>query len=189
MAGGRSSRMGMDKSKLMLNGRTLLNHAIDRLGIQVSALAININGKQDALSYPVITDDILGYAGPLAGVRAALHWAARLSLNVEAVVTVPVDAPFFPLSLVEELTAGGAECISVARCADQLHPLFALWPISTAKPLQEWLRDDSNRSAKRFISSVPHKVVEFPFNEDLDPFMNLNTPADIVNAEMRIQKS
>ena len=189
LAGGRSLRMGSDKATVMLAGRSLLSHAAQRLRPQVQALIVNANSDFGALSDPVVADEMSNVAGPLAGVLAALDWAAADHQKYDALVTVPVDAPFFPLDLVLQLSSLGGTTITVASSANQLHPVFALWPIGTAETLRNWLRGENNRSAKRFIASVPHKIIDFPSVDGVDPFMNINTREDLAAAEIHMQKS
>ena len=102
LAGGTGRRMGgTDKALLRLGGRTLLSRAIERLEPQVEQLALSANGEAARFggALPVLPD--AGGAGPLAGVLAALDWAAPLGAT--AVVSVAVDTPFFPGDLVPQL--------------------------------------------------------------------------------------
>lgn len=188
LAGGRSNRMGQDKANVLLNGKTLLQHAIDKLAPQVGLLAVNANHHLTT-DLPIIRDSIEGFAGPLAGILAALEWTAQQPGEPTALVTVPVDAPFFPDDLVARLAAEGGDQIIVAQSSGQIHPVFALWPIKTADTLRGWLRDDQNRSAKCFLASVPHKVVDFPVAHGFDPFMNVNTPLELELAEKLLHRS
>ncbi len=189
LAGGRSSRMGTDKAALLLGGKPLLAHAIDRLMPQVDALAINANTDLGHQDHPIIPDGRPDFAGPLAGILAALTWVASLTPNVDAIVTVPVDAPFFPHDLVQRLQTSGKPTTTTAMCSGQIHPVFALWPLDIAPVLRSWLEDENNRSVQHFLLSIPHEIIEFPSRDGFDPFMNINTPEDLAFAETRLQKS
>ena len=74
LAGGLSRRMGGgDKALKTLEGRSILEHVIDRVGPQVRMLALNANGdpvRFEKYGLPVVSDSIDGFAGPLAGVLA-----------------------------------------------------------------------------------------------------------------------
>jgi CTP:molybdopterin cytidylyltransferase MocA len=102
LAGGLGRRMGgVDKGMQLLDGRPLAAHVADRLAPQVDRLLINANRSQAAyaaLGYPVFADEIPDFAGPLAGLHAALA-ASQTSL----VVTAPCDSPFLPADLVGRL--------------------------------------------------------------------------------------
>ncbi len=78
LAGGKSSRMGGgDKCLLPLSGRPMLEHIIKRMRPQIAELILNANGdpaRFAGFGIPVIEDRLGDYAGPLAGVHAALAW-------------------------------------------------------------------------------------------------------------------
>ncbi|MEL6999914.1 MAG: NTP transferase domain-containing protein, partial [Pseudomonadota bacterium] len=78
LAGGQARRMGGgDKALLQANGTPLLQHVIDRLGPQVTEVAINANGdpgRFSAFGLPVIADTVEGFVGPLGGVLAGMRW-------------------------------------------------------------------------------------------------------------------
>jgi molybdenum cofactor guanylyltransferase len=94
LAGGRSSRMGADKSLVLLDGRPLLAHALGIL--REAGLAASVAGGQPALSAfaPLVVDDRPGL-GPLSGICAALA-----STSARLVVFLSVDLPLLPASLV-----------------------------------------------------------------------------------------
>src|SRR5699024_2494550 len=107
LAGGRSTRMGgKQKALLTLRGQPMIEHVLARLSPQVRRLAVSANNDLAAfakLGFPVLLDPLPGYPGPLAGLLAALHWAATEDRKITHVVTVPADTPFVPLDLVERL--------------------------------------------------------------------------------------
>ncbi len=189
LAGGKSSRMGADKANALLGNKRLLDHAIERLRPQVSQLAVNTNDVAMVGHYPKIADEQPGFIGPLAGILAGLNWAASLNPKADALVTIAVDAPFFPLDLVDQLQRFGSNKATVARSAGQLHPVFALWPLETAETLRNWLNDESHRRVKDFLASIPHEIVDFTTPDGFDPFTNINTPEDLAAAELHLQKS
>jgi len=79
LAGGLARRMGGgDKGMIEVGGRPILATVIERLAPQVSLVIVNANGdpaRFAAFGLPVVADTAPGYAGPLAGVLAALRWA------------------------------------------------------------------------------------------------------------------
>lgn len=92
LAGGQSRRMGgVDKGLLDFLGKPMISHVIQRLGPQVDEILINANReieRYQAFGHPVIADDIMGYAGPLAG----LHKGMRMAKH-PYVLMVPCDSP------------------------------------------------------------------------------------------------
>ena len=185
LAGGRSRRMGHDKRMARLGGRSLIAHAIDRFRPQVDCLMINANDDPSiyaSTGLPVRADPVPDFAGPLAGILAALIWAKEI--NAHALITVPSDAPFFPADLAARLDAVQDRAIVSASSGGRLHPVFSLWrsPQDFIAPLREALEGEGQRKVESFIARFPHGTVEFPI-EGHDPFFNINTPADLAEAQ------
>lgn len=184
LAGGKSSRMGKDKATVMLRGKTLLDHAVSRLSPQVGALAISANAPLET-PLPVIGDPVAGHAGPLAGILAGLEWATALRPQPSQVAFVPVDAPHVPADLVARLVAesDGVKIIA-ARSQGRAHPVFSLWPLSLAPLLHIHFSAGGTRKVQEFIEQHPHHYVDFASQPDSDPFMNINTPEELMAAEV-----
>ena len=189
LAGGLSRRMGgVDKALAPLGGAPMIAHVLDRLAAQVDALAINANGdtsRFEQLGTPVFADVVSGYAGPLAGIHAAMIWAGR-NEGVSHVVTAAADTPFFPEDLVARLRQSrtGPETIAMARSKSGLHPVFALWPVRLAGDLEAWLKRTETLRVTDWVREHDVAACEFPLREDgTDPFFNVNTPEDLAEAE------
>lgn len=199
LAGGRSRRMGGgDKGLLTLGARSLIDHVADRLAPQLpgrrAALRLNANGdpaRFAATGLPVIADGGTDYAGPLAGVLAGLEAARRA--GAADIVTAAADTPFFPTDLVAGLEAGlakagGAARIALAatRDADGVlwpHPTFGLWPADLADDLRSALVEDGVRKVLAWAERHGVALAEFDAAGAVDPFFNVNTPADLEEAE------
>ena len=71
LAGGRGTRMGgIDKGLQRLKDKALWRHVADTLQPQVTTLVISANRNLDcwrSSGYPIITDTLLDFPGPLAG--------------------------------------------------------------------------------------------------------------------------
>ena len=181
LAGGQGRRMGhVDKGFVELDGRPLVAHVIARLAPQVATIVINANRNVDryaAFGYPVVSDAIGGYAGPLAGLHAGLSAVAT-----EFVVTSPCDSPFLAGDLVERLAAafdGRSIDIAVARTFDQPHPVFALARRSLLPHLARFL-ETGGRKIDAWYASLP--VAEVQFDDEADAFRNINTPAELAQS-------
>ena len=189
LAGGLARRMGgSDKAFIDLGGKPPVAHAIERLRPQVCALALNANVKPEryaAYDLPVIADPVEGFAGPLAGILAGLHWARDHVPSARWVVSVATDTPFFPRDLVARLLAtveGAGAQLARAASGGRAHPVFGLWPVSLAEDLQRALVDEDLRKIDRFTARYSLVTEEFP-SELCDPFFNINRPEDVGRAE------
>ena len=115
---------GIDKGLQPFRGRPMALHAIERLAPQVRTLLINANRNLERyreFGWPVVSDAIEGFAGPLAGLHAGMRVA-----RTRYVVTVPCDSPFLPSDLVARLSAALASTpgarLAVARTGAQRAP-------------------------------------------------------------------
>jgi molybdenum cofactor guanylyltransferase len=179
LAGGLGRRMGgVDKGLQLLRGKPMIEHVLARFAPQVDEIVINANQNLDrygSLGHRVVSDQVSGFAGPLAGLHAGLGAIAH-----PFAVTVPCDSPFLPSDLVERLkkTLGENE-LAVAKTGDQPHPVFALVRRSVLANLETFLRG-GGRKIDAWYASL--KVVEVSFDDEADAFRNINTLEELGRA-------
>ncbi len=188
LAGGQSRRMGGgDKALLPLAGKPVLQHVITRLMPQVGPLILSANGdpaRFAAFSLPVVPDRDETFAGPLAGLLAAMAHAEARWPAVKTLVSVPADTPFIPADLVARLTKRRREDdleIVMAASGGRAHPTVALWSLGLWQPLAQALESGEKR-VRNFIESRRYAAVDWPMTP-ADPFANINTPEDLAEAE------
>jgi len=182
LAGGQARRMGGgDKNLMMLAGKPVLRHVLDRVDFADRPLMINANGdpaRYAAFGLPVCADVIDGYAGPLAGILTGLEWVAANHSDCSHMVSLATDAPFLPVNLIavlESAIGDGAE-IAQAMSLHRRHPVFAIWPVAMAGALRDAVIDEGVRKIDDFTACYHCVTVEFAGTPD--PFMNLNRPDD-----------
>ena len=182
LAGGQGRRMGsVDKGLRELRGKPMIEWVLERLAPQVEAVLINANQNLERYAHfghPVVTDEIGGYAGPLAGLQCALN-AARHPL----VATVPCDSPFLPADLVVRLdTALRARQaqLAVAKTGNQPHPVFCLCRRDVLPHLTQFLAG-GGRKIDAWYATL--RVVEVAFDDEADAFSNINTPQELLAFE------
>ncbi|MEM9971401.1 MAG: molybdenum cofactor guanylyltransferase MobA [Pseudomonadota bacterium] len=192
LAGGRAERMGGgDKGVLALGRSTILSHVIDRLGPQVSDLALNANGdaaRFDRFGLPVLADSVPDFAGPLAGVLAGLDWAVERGAS--HMVTAAADTPFFPADLVPRLLMAAEVArvpIALASTVDGLHPTFGLWPVALREDLRDALAGGT-RKVTDWAERHGAAQAEFPSGR-VNPFFNVNTPEDLARARAVLKEA
>lgn len=187
LAGGLARRMGGgDKGLSLLGGRTIIDRLAERLRPQCAALILNANGDPTRFAptgLPVVEDSVPGFAGPLAGVLAALDWAAANRPDLPWVATVAGDTPFLPEDFVRRLhqarEASGA-ALACARSDDRTHPVDALWPVSLREALRHALVVEGERKVGRWSARQGLATAEWA--GPVDPFFNINEPADLAEA-------
>ena len=189
LAGGLARRMGGgDKPMRQIAGRTILDRVIARLAPQCDGLILNANGdpaRFASFGLPVIADTVKNFPGPLAGVLAALDWAATNRPGVEFMLSAAADCPFLPRDLVARLHRTRAEQnaqLAVAASAGQSHPVIGLWSVALREELRHALVVEDMRKIDRWTARYRLATVTWPA-EPLDPFFNANTMDDIAAAE------
>ena len=189
LAGGLARRMGGgDKTMRAIAGRPILDHVIERLAPQCASLILNANGdpaRFDAWGLPVVPDNVPDFAGPLAGVLAALDWTALHHPAIEWVVSVAGDCPFLPRDLVMRMQAERAQMqaeLAVAASGDQSHPVVGLWKVSLREALRHALVVEECRKIDRWTARYSLVTTRWPVTP-VDPFFNANTPDDVAEAE------
>jgi molybdenum cofactor guanylyltransferase len=185
LAGGRATRMGgVDKGLLQLAGRPMVEYVIEAFKSQVNNIIINANRNQEvyaAYGYPVISDLLGGFCGPLAGIASAMQYA-----HTPYIVTAPCDSPFVPGNLTQKLyhamTTDQVE-ISVAHNGERLQPVFALLKCELLPSLLSYLN-----AGERKIDSwyARHTLAIVDFSDQSDAFININTAEEIKTIERKV---
>jgi len=180
LAGGKSTRMGMDKAFVDYEGRTLLMRTLDLARSAASDVWIVGDKKKFAGLAPVL-EDIFHDRGPLGGIHAALR-ASPTELNL----MLAVDTPFVSLAFLQYLisrarSAPGAAVI-VPRAGGSWQPLCAIYRREFADVAENALRAHENR-IDRLFDVVRTRVIE---QQELEGagfsaaiFHNLNTPEEL----------
>jgi molybdopterin-guanine dinucleotide biosynthesis protein A len=189
LAGGLARRMGGgDKPMREIGGRTILDRVVARLKPQCDGLILNANGdpaRFAAFGIPVIADGVADFPGPLAGILAALDWAAVNRPEVSHVLSAAADCPFLPRDLVMRLhqarIAEDAQ-LAVAASDGQSHPVIGLWSVALREELRHALVVEGVRKVGGWTARYKLATVTWP-TTPLDPFFNANTMDDIAGAE------
>lgn len=180
LAGGAGVRIGGDKPLRLLGGRPLIAHVADRC---TAPIWINAVDPRLADYGPLVPDMAAPGEGPLVGVWSVLRRAE--AEGVDAVLTVPADTPFLPRDLGERLLAAlGDRAAAVAVTPDGWQPACAVWRRGLAPVIADFLAAGrwSLAGALRAVGAVP-----LAFSADEAPlFFNINTPADLAEAEERL---
>jgi molybdenum cofactor guanylyltransferase len=194
LAGGLSRRMGGgDKPFKLLGGRTLLERAVGRLRPQCIELILNANGDPARFfetRLTVVQDGIPNFAGPLAGILAALDWTATRRPAIEWVVSAAADSPFLPHDFVPRLHAARMHAgtpLACARTGGRTHPVNGLWSVELRNDLRRALIDEDMRKIDLWTARHGIAVADWTSNP-FDPFFNINTPDDLAEAAQLLDR-
>lgn len=161
LAGGRSQRFGSDKAMALLDGRTLLDHAVATLARHCASVVIA--GRDDG-GAPMVADWPAPDMGPLGGLCGALRHAS--DQGFDSLLSCGVDAPGLPDDLPDLLSPAPA-CF-----ADQ--PVIGHWPVSTLPVLEKLLAGDGSHAMFAFVDAIGARRVDSPV-----PLANINRPEDL----------
>jgi molybdopterin-guanine dinucleotide biosynthesis protein A len=182
LAGGEGRRIGGGKPQRELGGRSLIDRALEFAHSLAPLVAIAVREPDQLADCGVARVlDLAGIEGPLAGVGAALGFAA--GNDMDALLTLPCDAPFLPGDLLARLfpALAGGIAASVPQSGGVLHPACALWRIEALNRLPAYL-EARGSSLRGFAEHVGCTTVDWPV-EPVDPFFNINSEEDLARAE------
>lgn len=161
LAGGASRRFGRDKALAPIDGRPMLAHVAERLGVQCDALVVI---GRDWPKLERVDDLPAPGLGPLGGLAGALAYAERNGFD--AVLTSGCDLPRLPADLRDRLGKPNA----LVRG----QPTIGLWKAGLATKLTDYLEIATDRSVRAWALTVDARWVAI---EEAIP--NINTPADL----------
>src|ERR1700722_16807878 len=167
---------------------SILARAIARLTPQCDGVLLSANGdpaRFKDFGLPVIADTVANHPGPLAGILAALDWAAAHRPEISWVLSVAADCPFLPRDLVARLHHARAEQdaeLAVAASGGRSHPVIGLWRVGLREELRHALVVEDIRKVSRWTARYRLATVTWPA-EPFDPFFNSNTMDDLAEAE------
>jgi molybdenum cofactor guanylyltransferase len=173
LAGGASSRMGMDKSLLEIRGVPLIQRLVAQLRGRFREVFISADDPAPYRStgLTVIPDGQSGQ-GPLAGIAAALEAA-----QTETVFVLACDIPDVNSRFVRSLLAEArrSDCAIPRRPDGKREPLFSAWRKSALPAIREVLAAGERKIAAVFprIRMVEVDLVDGAW------LRNLNTPQDV----------
>ncbi|MSQ36471.1 MAG: molybdenum cofactor guanylyltransferase [Dehalococcoidia bacterium] len=196
LAGGRGSRLGVDKAAASVGGRALLERVLavaaavaDEL-VVVAAPGQALPAYASALRVRVVRD-AEAYAGPLPGIVAGLA-----AVGAPVALLLPCDHPFLRPALLRALLAGldaaPADAVSVVlpRYAGRTQPL--------PSALRTDVRSDVRAALAAFVASgtrAAGALADLPgallldeaawrgADPDARSFIGVNTPAELASAE------
>lgn len=177
LSGGRSSRMGRDKSLISLEGKTMLERAVDfwREVMPGAKLYVSV-GPAD--HYDTLPEGVTPVAdrreglGPMEGIRSAF-----LETGEELFVVSAVDMPLLKKEAYDLLNRKRHHCedICVFRGQDGPEPLFGFYR-STCLPVMERLLEQQDRRMSALLSQAKTTFVPLP---ETAWVTNVNTPEDL----------
>jgi molybdopterin-guanine dinucleotide biosynthesis protein A len=191
IAGGKSSRMGVNKSFVDLGGKPVIQHIMDRtaeLGQEETILITNQPADYAYLGLPMFRDVIID-KGSLGGIYTAVHFSSSPRTLVIAcdMPFVATDLLCYMISLLDE-----AEYDVIVPRVDQYpQGLHAIYSKQCLEPIAARLREDRLKVIG-FYEDVRCRFIDeaeyHPYDRFGRSFMNINTPEELAEARKLIAK-
>ena len=178
LAGGESRRMGTDKSRLVLNGKSF----VERIAAELETVTntVTVVGKETTSTAPLRhVPDIFPKWGALGGVHTALA-----SCEAEWCLIVACDFPFVTAELFARLASlcEDFEAVAPIQSDGIPQPLCSLYQTERCLERAEELINSGERKPIALLQSVRTRWVPFAELQDLPGaeryFDNINTPED-----------
>ena len=177
LAGGRSRRMGTDKSMMILNGKSMIEYSIDALKPLCNKVVISSNNLIYEFTGCEVWPDELPDQAPIVGIYSCLKRSAT-----EYNIFLSCDMPLISTLMLEYLVASSSDCdITVPVHEDGfMEPLCGIYKRSSIRVLKQFI-EEGNFRLNDCIRAASHRLV--PINNQLpfyspDLFSNINTPDD-----------
>ena len=178
LAGGYSTRMGKDKSSLLLGKKTMLERAVLCM-VHAGIQDIFISCRKDAplqIGYPLLYDAFTDM-GPLSGIYSALHFTHKPCLFL------PVDTPCMQaryltrlINIYPEKEKQGIEMICFQSHEGVIESLVSIFSPHAIPSLAEAIR----LKIYKITKALPReKQYYIPYHDTEHSFYNVNTPKDL----------
>lgn len=177
LAGGKSSRMGSDKSLLKLGGKALIEHVVDAIRPYASAVIVVTNNKEKYrfLNNVFFVSDIIKNQGPFIGLISGIK-----SIDTKWCFVTSCDMPLIDGKIIEYLWRRKERNIVSPFSNDGYEPLISLYS-KDILPFAEKLMTEGIRSINKFIAimeklgyvdKIDKNILMEEFGEEI--FLNIN---------------
>lgn len=182
LAGGKSSRMGIDKGLLKLKGKSFVQHIIEALEpLADTIIIVSSNPEYDVFKAKRI-EDIIKQAGPVAGLHSGLTHS-----DTENNLVISCDAPLVTSPLLRQLLQHKNEDYDVVQfeAEGKTIPLIALYKQHCTKKCFELL-SKGERRLRKLVSKLNTKTIlvrdeDIPLVKNMNTIEDLNTSTNAVN--------
>jgi molybdenum cofactor guanylyltransferase len=184
LAGGASSRMGTDKSRLLIEAQTFTQLIADTLFKVTTSVTIVGHAAEDPRLK--VANDVYPAWGALGGLHGALS-----ACDTDWALVVACDLPFVTSELLTRLANERTDHDAVVpiQLDGRPQPLCAFYRRDSCLPRATELIESGHRRPLDLLEVVKTRFVSFSDLSSLDQcqkfFLNINTPEDYYEATQR----
>lgn len=179
LAGGKSSRMGTNKSFLKLGIQSIIERISDLMKSVFSEVILITNTPEEYsfLNLPTF-EDIYKWKGPLAGIHSAL-----VHSKTEKIFVLSCDVPLMSKEMIEYIIEYKSDKpIIFCEAAGFHQPLVGVYSKNILQKVNDFISttEVSDKSFHHFLKSVEAEIIQpekLSFYKD-ELFFNVNNPDD-----------
>ncbi|UCC57859.1 MAG: molybdenum cofactor guanylyltransferase [Candidatus Bathyarchaeum sp.] len=192
LAGGFSRRFGRDKGSVVLAGKPLICHVIERVSNLVDEIVVVVSSKNQKEKLEIILDekanliiDKTESQSPLIGTMTGFE-----SAKGEISLLLPCDTPLVSTQVVQFLLdmCNGRNAVIPRWPSGYIEPLQAAYRTKSALTAAKTALEQGNMNMRSMIDNLKGvRYVSTMLLEQMEPklltFFNINTPQDLKKAE------
>lgn len=179
LAGGKSSRMGINKAFLLIDGEMIIARTVKMMSLLFKNLMIIANTPEEYefLNLPMFKD-IYREKGPLGGIHSGL-----IHSKTEKNFVISCDMPFMTEQMINYIINYKTQKpVVFCKAAGYMQPLAGLYSRSIVKKMEQFLSTENveDKSFHQFLKEVDSEIINpelLSFYEDRI-FYNVNRPED-----------
>lgn len=179
LAGGKSRRMGQNKSFVRVGGKPMIEHIIDQLSSLGLPMFIVTNDLETYAAYGLpLVRDVVADCGALGGIYSALRWC-----HTPYVLCAACDMPFLNSALLRMLIQHRPNYEAVVACFNDIWQVFPGVYSRACLPSFEGALSAGRFQLQGILDTLqicPLDVSEiYSHDPRLQSFINLNTPDEL----------
>lgn len=184
LAGGKSTRMGENKSLLKIDELTVIERVIRLMNSIFNDVILITNTPEEYEFVDIpIYKDIFEYKGPLAGIHSGL-----INSTADDNFIISCDMPLINPEMINHVVSYKSDkFIRIGRANNHAQTLFGMYSKNILSSLEKILAQNNNESIKqnifsvfRLLDKVDHEIIDLEacegYTEHL--FYNMNRPED-----------
>ena len=183
LAGGRSRRMGQNKSLVSVQGKPMIEHIIENLAPLKSPMLLITNSAYDYAQYNLtMYADVIPDHGALGGLYTALHHS-----TTPYVLCVACDMPFLNIDVLRHMLAQRGQADAVAASIEGVWQTFpAVYSTALLPTFRQAIEAQSLQMQRLFrqidvLAITPQDINHI--DPDFRTFTNINTPDELQAAQ------
>lgn len=178
IAGGKSTRMGVDKASILMNQQTFLQKAIALISSVTNPVFISSNTAYPAIDLHIIKDQFKDI-GPISGIYSILQ-----AIPTQKVLLIPVDTPLLSREVIHYIldNYNVNKQINICKTSDGLQMLVGVFDKSIL-PILEKQINNKDYKLSCILELVSTQIIDV--DRFKDQFININTKNDLANLKSK----